>query len=164
LHIESVKLYNYFQFESKKIKKFMKSIEKRSGCPISSSLDIFGDKWSLLIVRDLMLHKTRTYGDFTKSAEKIATNILANRLLVLEENGIIVKQPYPDNKVKGLYKLSQKGIDLIPAVIEIALWGGKYQCNSEEDSPFLKEVKKNKTKFLKNMMDKLLADDEVKMD
>ena len=142
----------------------MKSVEKRSDCPISSSLDIFGDKWSLLIVRDLMLHKTRTYGDFTKSAEKIATNILANRLQVLEENGIIIKLPYPDNKVKGLYKLSQKGIDLIPAVIEIALWGGKYQCVFEEDSPFLKEVNKNKTKFLKNLTEKLLADDEAKMD
>ncbi|QEH40923.1 helix-turn-helix domain-containing protein [Chitinophaga sp. XS-30] len=139
----------------------MKSGEKRSDCPISSSLDIFGDKWSLLIVRDLMLYKTRTYGDFTKSTEKIATNILANRLQILEENGIIVKLPYPDNKVKGLYKLSSKGVDLIPALIEIALWGGKYLSNSDECSPFLKEVKKNKTKFLKNIMAKLPADHEV---
>ena len=142
----------------------MKSSEKRSDCPISSSLDIFGDRWSLLIVRDLMLHKTRTYGDFTKSAEKIATNILANRLQVLEDNGIILKLPYPDNKVKGLYKLSSKGIGLIPAVIEIALWGGKYVSHAEEDSPFLKEVKKNKTKFLKNIMDKLSADDAATID
>jgi DNA-binding HxlR family transcriptional regulator len=137
----------------------MKLNEKRSDCPISSSLDIFGDRWSLLIVRDLMLHKTRTYGDFAKSEEKIATNILANRLQVLEDNGIIVKLPYPDNKVKGLYQLSQKGVDLVPALIEIALWGGKYVSNTEESSPFLKEVKKNKTKFLKNMMVKLPADD-----
>lgn len=137
----------------------MKSGEKRSDCPISSSLDIFGDKWSLLIVRDLMLHTTRTYGDFTKSGEKIATNILANRLQVLEDNGIIVKLPYPDNKVKGLYKLSQKGVDLIPALIEIALWGEKHLSKADECPPFLQEVKKNKTKFLKNMMDKLPADD-----
>jgi DNA-binding HxlR family transcriptional regulator len=137
----------------------MKLNEKRSDCPISSSLDIFGDRWSLLIVRDLMLHKTRTYGDFAKSEEKIATNILANRLQVLEDNGIIVKLPYPDNKVKGLYQLSQKGVDLVPALIEIALWGGKYVSKTEGSSPFLKEVKKNKTKFLKNMMVKLPADD-----
>jgi DNA-binding HxlR family transcriptional regulator len=142
----------------------MKSSEKRSDCPISSSLDIFGDRWSLLVVRDLMLYKTRTYGDFTKSTEKIATNILANRLQILEENGIIIKLPYPDNKVKGLYKLSPKGVELIPALIEIALWGGKYLSNSDEYSPFLKEVKKNKTKFLKNIMDKLSADDEVDID
>lgn len=139
----------------------MKSSEKRSDCPISSALDIFGDRWSLLIVRDLMLHKTRTYGDFTKSSEKIATNILANRLQILEENGIVIKLPYPDNKVKGLYKLSPKGVDLIPALIEIALWGGKYLSDSDESSPFLKEVKKNKTKFLRNMMDKLSAGDEA---
>ena len=137
--------------------KFMKSGEIRSDCPISSSLDIFGDRWSLLIVRDLMLHKTRTYGDFTKSEEKIATNILANRLQVLEENGIIVRLPYPDNKVKGLYKLSQKGIDLIPALIEIAVWGGKHLSNTDESSPFLIEVKKNKAKSLKKIMAELVA-------
>lgn len=136
----------------------------RSDCPISSSLDIFGDKWSLLIVRDLMLHKFRTYGDFTKSAEKIATNILANRLLMLEDNGIIIKLPYPDNKVKGLYKLSPKGVDLIPALIEIALWGGKNITNTDAGSSFLKEVKKNKAKFLKKIMDDLLREDEVNID
>jgi len=138
----------------------MKLNEKRSDCPISSSLDIFGDRWSLLIVRDLMLHKTRTYGELAKSEEKIATNILANRLQVLEDNGIIVKLPFPDNKVKGLYQLSYKGIELIPAVIEIALWGGKYTSNGAESS-FIKEVKKNKAKFLKNIMDKLSAVDEA---
>lgn len=137
----------------------MKTNEKRSDCPISSSLDIFGDKWSLLIVRDLMLHKTRTYGDFTRAEEKIATNILANRLQVLEEYGIIIKLPYPDNKVKGLYKLSKKGVDLIPAVIEIALWGNIHLSDADESSPFIKELKKNKIKFLKKIMDKLLTDD-----
>jgi len=136
----------------------MKLVENRSNCPISSSLDIFGDKWSLLIVRDLMLYKTRTYGDFTKSAEKIATNILANRLQILEESGIVIKLPYPDNKVKGLYQLTPKGVQLIPALIEIALWGGKSLSNTDEFTPFLKEVRKNKSKFLKNMMDKLLAE------
>ncbi|WP_192085394.1 helix-turn-helix domain-containing protein [Algoriphagus sp. Y33] len=142
----------------------MKAAEMRSDCPISSSLDIFGDKWSLLIVRDLMLYKSRTYGDFTKSVEKIATNILANRLQMLENHGIIIKAPYPDNKVKGLYKLSPKGIALIPALIELALWGGKYLSGSDESSPFLKEVKKNKTKFLKKIMDDLSANDEANID
>ena len=138
----------------------MKVTDSRSDCPISSSLDIFGDKWSLLIVRDLMIHKSRTYGDFTKSAEKIATNILANRLQLLEDNGIIAKMPYPGNKLKGLYKLSKKGVDLIPALIELALWGEKYISNSDECPPFLREVKKNKVKFLKNIMDKLIKYDD----
>jgi DNA-binding HxlR family transcriptional regulator len=139
----------------------MKLIENRSNCPISSSLDIFGDRWSLLIVRDLMLYATRTYGDFTKSEEKIATNILANRLQILEDKGIIIKLPYPDNKVKGLYKLSPKGVELIPALIEIALWGDKHLSNIDGRSPYLKEVQKNKSKFLKNIMNKLSTDDQV---
>lgn len=142
----------------------MKGSEKRSDCPISSSLDILGDKWSLLIVRDLMLYTNRTYGDFIKSEEKIATNILANRLQILEDNGIIIKLPYPDNKVKWLYKLSPKGVDLIPAVIEIALWGGKYLSNADQYPPFLTQVKKNKTKFVKNIMDKLRADEKANTD
>jgi DNA-binding HxlR family transcriptional regulator len=139
----------------------MKPIENRSNCPISSSLDIFGDKWSLLIVRDLMMYKTRTYGDFAKSAEKIATNILANRLQILEEAGIVIKLPYPDNKVKGLYQLTPKGVELIPALVEIALWGGKSLSNTDENTRFLTEVRKNKPKFLKNLMDKLLAEQGV---
>jgi DNA-binding HxlR family transcriptional regulator len=82
----------------------------------------------------------------------------------LENNGIIIKLPYPDNKVKGLYKLSPQGVDLIPALIEIALWGGKYISTTDDCSPFLKEVKKNKAKFLKNIMDNLLANDEANID
>lgn len=70
----------------------MPDLKKRSDCPISSSLDIWGDKWSLLIVRDLMFSKECTYGDFLKSDEKIATNILASRLQMLELNGVITKQ------------------------------------------------------------------------
>jgi DNA-binding HxlR family transcriptional regulator len=142
----------------------MKTTEMRSNCPISSSLDIFGDKWSLLIVRDLMLYKSRTYGDFTKSKEQISTNILANRLQLLEDNGIIIKLPYPGNKVKGLYKLSSKGVNLIPALIEIALWGGKNISNTDDDSPFLKDAKKNKKKFLKKVMDNLLQDEGNNID
>ena len=97
----------------------MKKAKKRSDCPVSCSLDIWGDKWSLLIIRDLMFAKECTYGDFLKSAEGIATNILASRLLVLEENKLIEKLEHPDSKAKVLYKLTRKGIDLLPIMIEI---------------------------------------------
>ena len=82
----------------------MKSPQKRSACPISNTLDIFGDKWSLLIIRDLMHAKSCTYGDFLKSEEKIATNILASKLKLLEANGIIGKHAHPGSKAKVLYK------------------------------------------------------------
>src|SRR5205809_1575103 len=104
----------------------MNKTKKRSDCPISSSLDVWGDKWSLLIVRDLMFATECTYGDFLKSAEGIATNILASRLQALEENNIIQRSDHPDSKAKVLYRLTRKGIDLLPMMIEINLWAEKY--------------------------------------
>lgn len=127
----------------------MKDNKKRSDCPVSCSLDIWGDKWSLLIVRDLMFAKQCTYGDFLKSAEKIATNILASRLLTLEENGIITKSNHPESKAKVLYKLTQKGIDLLPLMIEINLWADKYFNIPAQQKAILKEVKKDKVEFIK---------------
>ena len=126
----------------------MKEIKKRSDCPVSCSLDIWGDKWSLLIVRDLMFNKQCTYGDFMKADEKIATNILASRLQTLEENGIISKSDHPDSKAKVLYKLTQKGIDLVPLLIEINLWAEKYYDVPADRKAMLKEVKKDKQKFI----------------
>jgi DNA-binding HxlR family transcriptional regulator len=127
----------------------MKEIKKRSECPISCSLDIWGDKWSLLIVRDLMFSKQCTYGDFLKSDEKIATNILAARLQMLDENGIIAKRDHPESKAKVLYKLTQKGIDLVPIMIEINLWAEKYFTIPADRKAMLKEVKKDKEAFIK---------------
>jgi DNA-binding HxlR family transcriptional regulator len=127
----------------------MKDSKKRSDCPVSCSLDIWGDKWSLLIVRDLMFAKQCTYGDFLKSDEKIATNILASRLQTLEENEIISKSDHPDSKAKVLYKLTHKGIDLLPLMIEINLWAEKYYKLPADRKAMLKEVKKDKEKFIK---------------
>jgi DNA-binding HxlR family transcriptional regulator len=127
----------------------MEDIKKRSDCPVSCSLDIWGDKWSLLIVRDLMFAKQCTYGDFLKSDEKIATNILASRLQTLEQNDIISKQDHPESKAKVLYKLTQKGIDLLPLMIEINLWAEKYYDLPVDRKEMLKKVKKDKEKFIK---------------
>ncbi|HVM89911.1 MAG TPA: helix-turn-helix domain-containing protein [Puia sp.] len=127
----------------------MAKINKRSDCPISSSLDVWGDKWSLLIIRDLMNAKQCTYGDFLKSPEGIATNILASRLLALEENGVIEKLSHPDSKAKVLYKLTRKGIDLLPVMFEIGIWADKYYDINKERKAELKEVKKNKEEYFK---------------
>lgn len=122
---------------------------KRSDCPISSSLEIWGDKWSLLIIRDLMLKRECTYGDFLKAEEKIATNILASRLQHLVENGIIAKKDHPDSKLKALYHLTEKGIDLIPLIVEINLWGEKYLSIPEERKKLVENIKKDKEKFIR---------------
>lgn len=133
----------------------MSNTKKRSDCPVSCSLDIWGDRWSLLIIRDLMFAKECTYGDFLKSAEGIATNILAARLKALEENGIIKKSEHPDSKVKVLYRLTSQGIDLLPLMIEINLWAEKYFSIPEERKALLKEVKKDKAGFIKAMTKEL---------
>lgn len=125
-------------------------MKKRSDCPISCSLDVWGDKWSLLIVRDLLFSMQCTYGDFLKSEEKIATNILATRLQMLESNGIITKLDHPDSKAKVLYQLTQKGIDLLPIMIEIHLWADKYSTIPPEKNAIIKELKNNKEAFLKS--------------
>ena len=129
--------------------------KKRSDCPVSNSLDIWGDKWSLLIIRDLMFAKECTYGDFLKSPESIATNILASRLQVLEENKIIEKLDHPESKAKVLYRLTKKGIDLLPIMVEINLWAEKYFPVPEDRKAMLKEVKKDKTAFIKSMTKEL---------
>jgi len=123
--------------------------KKRSDCPISCSLEIWGDKWSLLIIRDLMLKKECTYGEFLKADEKIATNILATRLQNLLDNGIIDKKDHPDNKLKILYFLTQKGIDLIPVIVEINLWGDQYLTIPDDRKKLLEEIKKDKEAFIK---------------
>lgn len=123
--------------------------KKRSDCPISCSLEIWGDKWSLLIIRDLMIKKECTYGEFLKADEKIATNILATRLQTLLENGIIDKKDHPDNKLKILYHLTEKGIDLVPVIVEINLWGDKYLTIPDDRKKLLADIKKDKVDFIK---------------
>ena len=133
----------------------MNKARKRSDCPVSSSLDIWGDKWSLLIIRDLMFSKECTYGDFLKAPEGIATNILASRLQALEENEIIEKLDHPESKAKVLYRLTRKGIDLLPVMIEINLWAEKYFPIPADRKAMLREVKKDKTAFIKSMTKEL---------
>lgn len=133
----------------------MKKLEKRSECPISSSLDIFGDKWSLLIMRDMIFYGKTTYGEFLKSEEKIATNILAARLLNLEENKLIEKLEHPDSKAKVLYKLTEKGIELLPVIVEIQLWAEKYFTMPESIKAILEEGKKDKEGFIKTTIERL---------
>lgn len=114
----------------------------RSICPITNALDFLGDKWSLIIIRDLILGK-RTYGDFLSSPEGIPTNILAERLKRLLANGIITKQAYQDKPVRYIYILSKKGEDLAPILEAIALWGLKYIKGTE--AKHIKKLSKKNT-------------------
>lgn len=133
----------------------MNKNQRRSDCPISCSLDVWGDKWSLLIIRDLMLAKQCTYGDFLKSGEGISTNILASRLQAMEENGLIEKLSHPESKAKVLYRLTQKGIDLLPIMLEISVWTEKYYDIDKDRKAVVKQYKKDKEGFLKASLKEL---------
>ena len=97
--------------------------EFRSGCPISSTLDVVGDKWSLLIIRDMLVKQKKTFKEISDSDEKIVPSILSARLKLLESYKLIFKTKVPDNKKENIYFLTEKGISLTPIIIEFSLWG-----------------------------------------
>jgi len=129
-----------------------KKITYRSDCPISTALDIFGDKWSLLIIRDMVFKGKTTYGDFLKGEEKIATNILADRLAMLECAGIIFRREHPDSKAKILYKLTGKGIDLVPVLVEIIAWSEKHHKVHPQAVAFARQIKKDKGSLINEVI------------
>ena len=97
--------------------------EFRSGCPISSTLDVVGDKWSLLIIRDMLVKHKKTFKEISDSDERIVPSILSARLKLLESYKLIFKTKVPDNKKENIYLLTEKGIRLTPIIIEFSLWG-----------------------------------------
>jgi DNA-binding HxlR family transcriptional regulator len=102
-------------------------LKRRSGCPVSISLEMLGDRWSLLIVRDLMVRGFRTFKDFQGSSEAIATNILADRLRKLEAAGIVTAKVEEKDGRRINYRLTEKGIDLAPVLLELLIWGARHE-------------------------------------
>jgi DNA-binding HxlR family transcriptional regulator len=101
--------------------------KQRSGCPVSIALERFGDRWSLLIIRDLMVRGFRTFREFRESGEGIATNVLANRLGKLERAGIISVEAELTDGRKRIYRLTEKGIDLAPVLLELLVWSSRHE-------------------------------------
>jgi DNA-binding HxlR family transcriptional regulator len=97
--------------------------EFRSDCPISSTLDVIGDKWSLLVIRDMLLKHKKTFKEISDSDERIAPSILSARLKLLESYKLVSKTKLPENKKENIYLLTEKGIRLTPIIIEFSLWG-----------------------------------------
>ncbi len=128
---------------------------RRSDCAVSMALDSVGDKWSLLILRDLMFTDKRSYGELQSSAEKIATNILATRLVALEKNQIIYKTPDPTDSRRSLYYLTEKGIDLLPVVTELMHWMSKHNPDASACTANTTAYKKDRVSLYKEMMKQL---------
>jgi DNA-binding HxlR family transcriptional regulator len=114
-------------------------------------LDKFGDKWSLLIIRDLMFKNKRTYGEFLGSDEKISTNILADRLASLECAGLLTSKADDGNKSKKIYSLTPKAIDLVPAMVEIIKWSATYDKKTAAEKTFVDKIKRDKESLVKEI-------------
>jgi len=128
----------------------------RCNCPITSALDIIGDKWSLVIIKQMLFEGKKTFKDFSESDEAIASNILSSRLKMLEEYKIISKGKLPNNKKTNIYLLTEKGLSLIPTIVELTLW---CEGNIREFHPELysddriKMLKHNKEHFIKMLLE-----------
>ena len=120
---------------------------RRSACPINLSLERFGDRWSLLIVRDLMVRGYRTFKHFQQSGEGIATNILAERLRRLEEGGIIIVEREETDGRRLNYRLTEKGIDLAPVLLDLLIWGARHEKADVSCSVILR-MEKNREEVL----------------
>jgi len=132
----------------------MKTSERRSNCPINYSVEIFGDKWMLLILRDLIFNGKKSFLEFRASAEKISSAVLTDKLNLLVEEGIVAKVISPQNASKFLYLLTDKGIDLVPALVEFLDWGSKYNPEGGAQA-LLERIKQSKKKAIADLQDTL---------
>ena len=124
----------------------------RCDCPFTSALDVLGDKWILVIVKQMLIEGAETFKDFTESEEAIATNILSTKLKLLEEVGIITKTKRPDNKKTNLYLLTDMGLALTPVLVELATWSDGYLRDLNPtivDGESMEFLRKDKTAFAK---------------
>ena len=130
-------------------------IKRRSECPLNASVEMLGDRWSLLIIRDMMLRGFRTYKEFLECYEGIATNILADRLQKLVAYGIITSKADPADGRKVLYSLTAKGIDLAPVLTEMVLWAAAHEDTGNQ--ALVRLMKADKEKFLAGVRERLVG-------
>lgn len=134
----------------------MKLKKRKSDCPIHFGLELFGDKWTLLIIRDLMFKGKHYFGDFINSEEKIATNVLSDRLALLEKEGIIAMFKDENHKQKIVYKLTTKGIDLMPVLVEIIMWSAKYDKDTAVEMEFVRNYNKDRGALIRQISSRLI--------
>jgi DNA-binding HxlR family transcriptional regulator len=126
---------------------------RRSGCPLNASVEMLGDRWSLLIIRDMMLRGFTSYSEFLETYEGIATNILADRLRKLMADGIIRAQPDPSDGRRLTYRLTAKGIDLAPVLTEMVLWAAAHEETGNQT--LVRQMRADKEKFLATIRQRL---------
>ena len=130
---------------------------RQSGCPIAFTLDIVGDKWSLLVIRDMIFKGRRYFGEFLEANEKIATNILTDRLKKLQDSQIITKTRDPAHQKKYIYELTQKGIGLIPVMLEMIAWGTENDPNTLTPKKLYRRLNNDKSELTQEVIEAVKA-------
>jgi DNA-binding HxlR family transcriptional regulator len=125
--------------------------KRRSDCPISFGLDLFGDRWTLLVLRDLLMRGKKTFGEILAGEEGIATNVLTERLTRLEAEGLVVRRPHPESRVKIEYYGTEKARDLLPVLLEIAAWSSKYDPDTGAPPAFIARIHKDRARLIKEL-------------
>jgi len=125
------------------------------GCPIRFTAEVLGDRWALVIIRDLMFKNRKYYGDFLTAGEGISTNILANRLLKLETAGVVEKSIDPEHGKRYIYALTDKGIALVPVLLSMMEWAADYDQDTEMPAAFMKKLRTSPQSLSNEIMAKL---------
>lgn len=129
------------------------SSQPRSNCPINFSLEMVGDAWSLLILRDIIYFGRKTYNEFLASDEGIARNILADRLVQLQAKGLLTKTSHPSDKRKEIYELTEDGLELVPLLLDMAEWGAKRVPQENLPHIWLQTARKQRTALIPRIQD-----------
>lgn len=132
-----------------------KNTKAWSGCPVRFGMSQFGDKWSFLIIRDLMFKGRKYYHEFIEAGEGISTNVLATRLVDLESNGIVSKSRDPVKGSRFIYMLTQKGIELMPMMLAMMDWAEKYDAETEVPKDFIKKLRNDPGKLQQEILESL---------
>ncbi|MFO1456511.1 MAG: helix-turn-helix domain-containing protein [Steroidobacteraceae bacterium] len=131
---------------------------RRSGCPISIALELLGDPWSLLIVRDLMFKGLDTYSGFLQAGEGIATNVLSDRLARLERAGLVTRRRQAGDRRRVRYRLTAKGMDLAPVLVELVLWSARHE-RTDAPAAVVKAMRRDRERFLAGVRQAWAAQD-----
>jgi DNA-binding HxlR family transcriptional regulator len=124
---------------------------RRSNCPVACALDLLGDKWTLIVLRDLMMARKRYFQELLEGNEGIATNILASRLKMLDAAGLITRRTDPDQARRVIYSPTAKALDLLPVLIELIRWSMKYSPGSAAPEEFLRRLGKDREGFIADL-------------
>ncbi|AZO31112.1 MULTISPECIES: helix-turn-helix domain-containing protein [unclassified Mesorhizobium] len=134
------------------------STRERSGCPISLSLELIGDRWTLLIIRDMVFAGKRHFREFLQSDEGISSRTLAERLQTLQDEGILTRSEDPSHGLKAIYRLTEAGIDLLPVLATLGAWGSKYRRADGDLARIARELAAGGEPALARMKEKLRAE------